>query len=463
MISPILKKPGLDPHDPGNYRPISNLSYVSKLLERCVNDQLHSYLSKNNLIPAVQSAYRKQHSTETAVLKVLSDIYSAADVGQITLLGLLDLSAAFDTVDHRILLKRLEHSYGLGGVVLDWFRSYLTGRSQCICYNGVTSETTIILYGVPQGSVLGPVLFLLYSADVLRIAAKHGFCAHSYADDLQIYDHALQTSGPGLVTRMSACVVEISDWMASNRLKLNPSKTELIWLSSSRRSRHCPSGEQTIAGVRITPSLHVRNLGVMVDGELTMGTHVSHLTRTCFYHLRQLRVVRRSLTTDASHSLVRALVHSRLDYCNSVLAGLPQYSLNKLQSILRASARLVLKLPGSASVSDLMRDELHWLPVPLRIQFKLCCTVFKCLHGAAPPYLSEFCQPLSSLAGRYQLRSAAAGDLLIPPSKTVTIGRRGFSISGPVAWNGLPTNLKDPTLTFPAFKKLLKTHFFMTM
>ena len=115
-------------------------------------------------------------------------------------------------------------------------------------------------------------------------------------------------------------------------------------------------------------------------------------------------------------------MHSRLDYCNSVLAGLPQYSLNKLQSILRASARLVLKLPGSASVSDLMRDELHWLPVPLRIQFKLCCTVFKCLHSAAPPYLSEFCQPLSSLAGRYQLRSAAAGDLLIPPSKTVTIG-----------------------------------------
>ena len=110
-----------------------------------------------------------------------------------------------------------------------------------------------------------------------------------------------------------------------------------------------------------------------------------------------------------------------------------------------------------------MRDELHWLPVPLRIRFKLCCTVFKCLHGAAPPYLSEFCQPLSSLAGRYQLRSAAAGDLLIPPSKTVTIGRRGFSISGPAAWNGLPTNLKDPTLTFPAFKKLLKTHLFMTM
>ena len=152
--------------------------------------------------------------------------------------------------------------------------------------------------------------------------------------------HALKSSCHDTMTSSSmSWYHDISyDWMASNRLKLNPSKTELIWLSSSRRSRHCPSGEQTIAGVRITPSLHVRNLGVMVDGELTMGTHVSHLTRTCFYHLRQLRVVRRSLTTDASHSLVRALVHSRLDYCNSVLAGLPQYSLNKLQSILRASA-----------------------------------------------------------------------------------------------------------------------------
>ena len=251
--------------------------------------------------------------------------------------------------------------------------------------------------------------------------------------------------------------------MASNRLKLNPSKTELIWLGSSRRLKHCPLGEQTIADVSITPSQHVRNLGVMIDSDLTMVNHISHLTRTCFYHLRQLRVIRRSLTMDAAHSLVRALVHSRLDYCNSVCAGLPQYLLNKLQSILRASARLVLKLPGSASVSELMRDQLHWLPVPFRIQFKLCCTVFKCLHNTAPSYLSDFCLPISSLAGRSQLRSAAVGDLLIPPTKTVTIGRRGFSVSGPATWNSLPANLKDATITLPTFKKLLKTYFFMMM
>ena len=174
--------------------------------------------------------------------------------------------------------------------------------------------------------------------------------------------------------------------------------------------------------------------------------------------------MRRSLTTDTAHSLISALVHSRLDYCNGTLAGLPQYQLNKLQSILRASARLVLLLPGRASVSSLMRVRLHWLPFPQRIKFKLCSTVYKCLHDAAPAYLSEFCIPLSSQAGHSQLRSAAAGDLLIPPTRTATIGGRGFSVTGPVAWNrGLPTNLKDGTLTFPVFKKLLKTHLFVTI
>ena len=244
-------------------------------------------------------------------------------------------------------------------------------------------------------------MFLLYSADVIRIATKHGFYAHSYVDDLQIYDHTLQTSCVGLVTRMSTCVTEINSWMASNCLKLNPSKTELIWLGSSRRLKHCSQDEQTIAGVQIKPTLHARNLGVMVDSELTMANHIGHLTRTCFYHLRQQLVARRCPTTDTAHSLIRALVHSRLDYCNSTLAGLPKYQLNKLQSILRASARLVLPLPGRASVSSLMRDRLHWLPFSERIKFKLCSTVYECLHDAAPTYLSEFCVPVSSQAGRF--------------------------------------------------------------
>ena len=145
IVTPILKKTNLDAHPAANYRPISNLSYLSKLLERCVNKQLNDYLSTNNLLPSVQSAYRKFHSTESAVLKVLSDIYAAADEKMVSLFGLLDLSVAFDTVDHQILFDRLRFEYGLDGSVLSWFKSYLTNRTICVHYNGQTSETVFIL------------------------------------------------------------------------------------------------------------------------------------------------------------------------------------------------------------------------------------------------------------------------------------------------------------------------------
>ena len=164
-----------------------------------------------------------------------------------------------------------------------------------------------------------------------------------------------------------------------------------------------------------------------------------------------------------AHSLIRALVHSRVDYCNGVLAGLPQTQINRLQSILRAAARLVLQLPGWASVSNLMRVQLHWLSIPQRIQFKLCSVVYRCLHNTAPIYLRDLCVPISSLEGRSHLRSAAAGDLRIPLAKTVTIGRRGFSLAGPATWKNLTTTLKDYKLTFTAFKKLLKTELFESM
>jgi len=297
------------------FRYLNNQSLL--LLERCVNEQINNYLSMNNLLPAVQSAYRKPHSTETAVLKVLSDIYSAADVGQITLLGLLDLSSAFDTVDHQILFDRLQLSYSIEGAVLGWFRSYLTGWSQYIRYNGVKTESVPSSTGYLRDQSLD-VLFILYS-DVIDIATKHGLFAHSYADDLQMYDHSSQTTCLNLVPRMSSGIEEISTWMASNRPKLSPSKTEVIWQCSSQRLKHCPMDALNIAGVSIKPSSYVRVFGVYVDGNLSLEAHISHLSRTCFYHLRQLRVVRRRLTTDSAHSLIRALVHSRVDYCNGVL------------------------------------------------------------------------------------------------------------------------------------------------
>jgi hypothetical protein len=418
------------------------------------------HLNANGLLPDMQSAYRKHHSTETAVLNVLSDVYAAADVKQVTLLCLLDLSAAFDTVDHDILIRRLRH-YGLHDNDLQWFRSYLTDRSQSVWYNGQMSSSVIIRFSVPQGSVLGPNLFVLYAAPVFAIARSFGFLVHGYADDLQLYDHVDLDACESVVTRLSACVEAILAWMASNRLRLNPTKTEVIWLGAPRYVRQCPTGPLLVANVHITPSTQVRDLGVMVDSELSLVPHVNHVTSVCYYHIRQLRVLRRSLSTDAVHSLVRALIHSRLDYCNGVLANAPVRLYNKLQSVMRSAARLVLRLPPRASISLAMRNQLHWLPFPQRVTFKLCMMAYKSLHGLLPPYLARMCTGTGTVPARARLRSAASGHMNVPEVNMQTVGRRGFFYACPSAWNSLPHELTaDSSLSIACFRRKLKTFLF---
>ena len=154
-----VKKPHFDASDLKNCRPVSNLAFISKVVERIVAQKLVSYLQEHDLLPRLQSAYR-HHSTETALLRVLSDIYATADRKDVTLLGLLDLSAAFDCVDHNILARRLQQSFGICGTALSWLQSFLHGRTQQVCYNGQLSTVVELLFGVPQGSVLGPHLFL---------------------------------------------------------------------------------------------------------------------------------------------------------------------------------------------------------------------------------------------------------------------------------------------------------------
>ena len=183
LINPLLKKVGLDLLFP-NYRPISNLKYISKLTEKAVFNQIHAYMTTNAIYPELQSSYHRFHSTEKALLKVTNDILMKMNSQEVTLLVMLDLSASFDTVNHGIVISRLHEEVGVSGLALEWFRSYLQNRTQRVAVDGTFSERFVLNHGVPQGSCLGPLLFIIYSSKLFKLKVIRDQLpeAHCYAD-----------------------------------------------------------------------------------------------------------------------------------------------------------------------------------------------------------------------------------------------------------------------------------------
>ena len=226
-ITPLLKKPTLDPSTIQNYRPVSLLPFLSKTIERAASNQLSAFFSQNNLLDPHQSGFRPGHSTETALLAVKESLQTVQAASLSSVLILLDLSAAFDTVNHYILLSSLAAT-GICGTALDWIKSYLSGRSSQVTWAGNVSTPRPLVTGVPQGSVLGPLLFSLYTRSLGPVISAHGMSYHCYADDTQLF-LSFPPSDTQVSNRISACLRDIQSWMDNHHLKLNPGKTELIF------------------------------------------------------------------------------------------------------------------------------------------------------------------------------------------------------------------------------------------
>ena len=452
-IIPLIKKDNLDKENFKNYRPVSNLPFISKIIEKVVAARLKGHLSSNHLWEKTQSAYRECHSTETALLRVHSDITKAISLKKNVALILLDLSAAFDTIDHKILLTRLSSRFGITGSCLKWFESYLNKRTQSVTINTSSSDRLELNFGVPQGSVLGPLLFTLYVAPISDITNTHGLDNMFYADDSQLYVSLSSNDNSALIS-LEKCITEIKAWMKTNLLKLNDSKTEVILCGSKHHLKNHGQISIKVGECSISSVSSVRNLGAFFDETMSMDDFVKKKAIAIHLQLRKIQRIRKFLSIDACKSLVQALVISRLDYCCSLLLGTKKKNIQHLQRLQNAAARLVYQAHPRDSASALLID-LHWLPVNERILFRNLTYVHKCLHNNAPTYLSELLhphEPSRTLRPRgtnklkeHYLRSSISG--------------QSFELAIPHEWNKLPEHIRSST-SCSNFKKLLKTHLF---
>ena len=277
MVFPLLKKIGVD-FALDNLRPVRNLKFVSKLTEMAACNQVHSHVSANNLYTSLQSSYRKGHSTETALLKIVNDILLNMNKQHVTLLVLLDLSAAFDTVDHDILIQRLTTKFGINGVVFNWFKSYLEKRSQHVSVQGSVSEMFDLKWGVPQGSCLGPLLFMLYASELFNLLEAHLLSVHCYAHDIQLYLSCCPNDNHGEddpLKAMELCVQDIRVWLSRDKLFMNDKKTEFLVIGTRQKLKKFSIDCLTIGTEKMLAAEKlVKNLGVWLDSKLSMDAHI---------------------------------------------------------------------------------------------------------------------------------------------------------------------------------------------
>ena len=456
VIHPKIKKDNLDQNVLSNYRPISNLPFMAKILEKIVSKQLDHHLNTHGLHDVYQSAYRQHHSTELALLKVQTDIMKALDKGALVVLVMTDLSAAFDTLDHNILLHRLENTYGFHGGTLTWFKSYLSERQQHVRIGNAESSRAPLHHGVPQGSILGPKLYTMYTKPVSHILSRHCLQHHCYADDTQVY-RILEFSADWETEsdRISSCLGDVQQWMDANMLKFNQSKTEYVIFHPKHHPIDMQQFGLSIGGQIKHPCETVRNLGVMFDAPMTMEPHVTAVARSCRYYLRSISKIRNCLSQEACQSLISGLVFSRLDYCNALLSHASQSCFTTLQRVQNSAARLITRTGLREHMTPVLQ-QLHWLPVRSRIRYKVLLICHKTIHGSAPAYMNEFIEVYTP--GR-DLRSQNEVLVQVSNSRTTIYGQRRMDVVAAKWWNELPRDLRYNCNRF-AFKRKLKTFLF---
>jgi hypothetical protein len=451
-LTPILKSPTLDKNLLSSYRPVSNTPFLAKVLETAVASQLNVHL--DDYLSPYQSAFRSSHSVESALTHVSSSIFNYMDQGNDVFLILLDLSAAFDTIDHTLLLNILHERFKIRGTVLKWIKSYLQDRHFTVKVNGTFSEPFPLNVGVPQGSILGPVLFNCVMAELAATLSSLEVNFHIYADDTQIWFPFKYPAGEDNARlHVSEVFAKIETFMHTHHLKLNAGKT--VFLPISRKAKAFESLELK-PGCKIFPSQSARNLGILFDNQMSFDPYISELRKSCFHHLRNIKTLKNYIPSTMLPQLILAVIISRLDFCNSLLCALGTIQLKKLQLVQNACARMLTNTKRFESITPKLIS-LHWLPIKYRNEFKLACWGHKIAYSiSTPKYLTD---AVKIHHPKRFTRSSQSILLMKPDFSLKTAGGRSVINNIPAIWNVLPQEIRNIS-SFSNFKKELKTHLF---
>ena len=444
VIVPLHKKD--DENDLGNYRPVTNTLLLSKIIERHVLSQMKSYFNKNGLWPRFQSAYRQNHSTESSILYCLEKVSEIINKKKPAVVISLDMTSAFDTVNLDILLMILKNKFGFDGIVLNFFESYLKHRSSQVFIDNCLSESLISTSGVPQGSILGPLLFSLYLTPLYTLLDEMNVSYHFYADDCQlIFDYE---QGRDEIDNVLQCTIGM---MKKLKLVNNQNTTDIIFVSN-RKSSFKPPEKLVLFGTELLIKSSVKILGIHFDRNLTLEKQFNKVCQQCYIQLHKLYAVKRFIDIKQRKELVSCFILPCLDYCNIIYTRLDMQFIQKLQKVQNSAAKFVFGLSKFSSSKSALK-KLHWLPIKQRITFKLLCSMFKVDRAIAPIYLRELFERNVNSACPSRQR------LFMLPNCTSEAARRCFRFQGAKEWNELPAYIRMAE-TLEEFKKLLKTHLF---
>ena len=368
------------------------------------------------------------------------------DEKKISILVLMDMSKAFDSVSHDMLLFKLR-SLGVSPSALEWFKSYLKGRYQYVRIGDVVSQSLPVAYGVPQGSILGPVLFTVYINDLLTVPK---LCQTAcYVDDSKLYLKFKTDELCNAVSAVNSDLNEICRWCCHNSLLMNPDKTKLLVIGVPQLLRQLPDFTITLCGKPISPTPVAKHLGVFLDQCLSYDEHIRKTVASCINKLIQINRIKHLLDKETLLLIINSFVFSRLFYCSSVWSNTSATNIHKLQLVQNFAARIILGLRKYDHISAGLRS-LRWLNVKQRLMVNDAVMMHKCLKGLSPSYLSD---KFSTRATVHD-RQTRYRDSLNIPSCRINAGQRAFCYRGVKIWNNLSKDLRE-IINVKVFKRRL--------